>query len=187
MITIIVGPEERSFKVHKEVICATSKFFKTACSEKILRQPDGTPEQYKTYVDWASTSELDIETEDPDLQLSGLIDLFILGDVLDDYQFRNATMEQLIATTLGSTHSFSFEQLDKVYAATVAGSPLRLFVVWWLLVNMNHRHFKSNVAQYPAELVQEVAVANLERHAQLTDKESVRLLRVLVKPEKDTA
>lgn len=192
MITILVGEEEHPFTVHKDMLCAKSKFFKAACSriwasgrEKVVRPPEGTPQQFQMYVSWVYSSRLDVDAEDPDKQLADLIGMFILGDVLDDHQLRNATMQCLITTTLGSTHSFSVDQLDKVYAATPVGSPLRQFVVWWLLVNVKHDSLKDNVAQYPEELVQELALASLERTAVLNDRESVRLLKLVIKPEKE--
>lgn len=33
-ISVLVGSEERSFVVHKDVVCASSKFFRTACSTR---------------------------------------------------------------------------------------------------------------------------------------------------------
>jgi hypothetical protein len=194
MITILVGQEEHPFTVHKDILCAKSKFFKAACSsrwasgrEKVVRPLHGTAAQFQMYVSWVYTSQFHVDAEDPEQQLTELIGMFILGDVLDDYQLRNATMERLITSVLGCTHVFGLDQLDRVYAATVAGSPLRQFVVWWMLVNVSHDSLKADIAQYPAELVQELALASLERTAVLTDRESVRLLKAIVKPEKESA
>jgi hypothetical protein len=194
MITILVGQYEHPFTVHKDMLCAKSKFFKAACStrwasgrEKVVRPLHGTHDQFQMYVSWVYTSHFHVDAEDPEQQLAELIGMFILGDVLDDYQLRNATMERLITTVLGGTHVFGLDQLDRVYAATVAGSPLRQFVVWWMLVNVSHDSLKADIAQYPAELVQELALASLERTAVLTDKESVRLLKAVIKPEKESA
>lgn len=95
-------------------------------------------------------------------------------------------MERLITTILGSTHVFGIDQLNRVYASTPASSPLRQFTVWWVLNNVSQDTLKSDIAHYPAELVQELALASLERTVILTDKESVKLLKVIIKREKET-
>ena len=193
LITIIVGEDEQSFMVHKDMLCAKSKYFKSACSElwasgreKVVRPTQGTPEQFKMYSEWVYTSHLSINAEDPGQQLDDLIGMFILGDFLNDYQLRNATMDLLITTILGSTHVFGLDQLDRVYAATPTGSPLREFTVWWVLANVSQADLYINIARYPAELVQELALAVLRRSPILEDKESVKVLREIIKPEKES-
>lgn len=58
MITILVGEEEHRFTVHKDMLCAKSRFFRAACSkrwasgvEKVVRQPEGTAEDFQIYVE----------------------------------------------------------------------------------------------------------------------------------------
>lgn len=133
---IIVGEDEQSFMVHKDMLCAKSKYFKSACSklwvsgrEKIVRPTQGTPEQFKTYSAWVYTSHLNVDAEDTDQQLAALIGMFIPGEFLDDYQLRNATMERSITTILGGTHVFGVDQLNRAYAATPASPPLKQFTV----------------------------------------------------------
>jgi len=194
LITIIVGEDKQSSMVHKDMICAKSKYFNSACSElwasgreKVVRPTQGTPEEFRMYSGWVYTSYLNVDDEDPDQQLAALIGMLILGDFLNDYQLRNTTMDLLITTILGSTHVFALDQLNRVYALTPASSPLRQFTVWWVLANVSQETLKTSIAQYPAELVQELAWAALELTAVMTDKNSVRLLRAIIKPEKETA
>jgi hypothetical protein len=56
-----------------------------------------------------------------------------------------------------------------------------------VLANVSQETLKTSIAQYPVELVQELAWAALELTAVMTDKNSVRLLRAIIKPEKETA
>lgn len=177
------------------MLCSKSKYFKSACSElwasgreKVVRPTQGTPEQFKVYSEWVYTSHLNVDAEGPDQQLAALIGMFILGDFLNDYQLRNATMDLLITTVLGGTHVFSLDQLNRVYAATPASWPLRQFAVWWVLANVSQKDLKSNIAQYPAEFVQELALAALKQTPflkPLKDKDSARVLRAIIKPEKE--
>ena len=193
LITIIVGEDEQSFLVHKDMLCAKSKYFESACSElwasgreKVVRPTQGTPKQFKMYSEWVYTSRLNVDAEDPNQQLAELIGMFILGDFLNDHQLRNATMDCLITTILGSTHVFGLDQLDRIYAETPASSPLRRFAVWWVLANVSRKDLESSITQYPAELVQELALAALKQTPVFNDKDSVRVLRAIIKPEKES-
>jgi hypothetical protein len=56
-VSILTGEEEQQFTVHKDSICAKSKFFKAACSErwiegkqKVVKLPDITARDFQTYV-----------------------------------------------------------------------------------------------------------------------------------------
>jgi hypothetical protein len=134
VITILVGEdteEEQRFTVHKDMICAKSKFFRAACSERwptgreiIVRLPAGTPEDFQIYVEWVYTSRINIDIEDIEELQAKLTDMYILGDLVDDYQLRIATIERLMTNVLVDS-PIVCPELHKVYEATVAGSPLR--------------------------------------------------------------
>jgi len=58
-VKVLVGPEEQPFVVYKDLICASSKFFKAACSkrwtegqEKLIRLPEVEPKNFQGYVAW---------------------------------------------------------------------------------------------------------------------------------------
>jgi hypothetical protein len=191
MITILVGEEEHRFTAHKDMLCAKSKFFKAACSkvwasgrEKIVRQPEGAPEDFQIYVEWIYKISLD--TDDLDTQQVRLMDLYILADVIDDYQLRNATIKRLIANARKGIKNFPREQLLKVYAATMAGSPLRQFIVNWALTTFDRDNIKSYISHEPVEFVQELAVAAVEQDAPMDADEAFEFMTGMCAPEKDS-
>jgi hypothetical protein len=170
MITIVVGEDERRFTVHKDMLCAKSKFSKAACSErwasgieKVVRQPEGTAEDFQIYVEWVYTSKISLHTDEIGKQQAKLMDMYILGDVLDDYQLRNASMRRLIANTRKEMTILTSRQVHKVYEATTTGSPLRKFIVNWLLSSFDRDDLKASIASEPAEFVRELALAALQR------------------------
>jgi hypothetical protein len=69
-ITVLVGAERKPFMVHKDKICAKSKFFRAACSEayepwaamdeKIVRLVEESPEHFEAYVKWIYISQVHI-------------------------------------------------------------------------------------------------------------------------------
>lgn len=92
--------------VYKDVICASSKFFKAACSqrwvegrEKKVRLPDVEPKIFQSYVAWlySGTYQMQACKDDPKevvwSALNTAVELYLLGDVLDDICFRNKMME----------------------------------------------------------------------------------------------
>jgi hypothetical protein len=107
IITILVGPEEHTFRAHKDVICAKSRFFRAACSdrwregrEKVVRLPGARSKCiFQMYMDWSYTNELEIDTfisqEFKKRAMNVLVELYLLGDVLDDIIVRNKTLRAL--------------------------------------------------------------------------------------------
>lgn len=193
LITILVGEEEHHFKAHKDMLCAKSKFFKAACSkvwasgrEKVVRQPEGAPEDFQIYVEWVYTSKLSLDADGIEKQQARLMDLYILGDSIDNYQLRNATMKRLIANTRKGIQHIERDQVHKVYAATTTGSALRQFLVNWILTCFSRDAIKLNIAQEPSEFVQELAVAAMEQIAPTDDDEAFEFLTVMFEREKDS-
>lgn len=207
MITIVVGEEkeeEQRFTVHKDMIYTKSKFFRAACSElwasgreRIVRPPEGALEQYQIYVEWVYTSRINIDARGSEHKQEMLVEMFILGDVIDDYQLRNTTMEALIASIqepaddciddpLSSVTTTCY-QLHRVYEATMAGSPLRQFFVNWIMKRSTRDSIKSLIAVMPAEFVQELAVAALEQIELMDDEEFAKFVGARFQPERGGA
>jgi hypothetical protein len=193
MITILVGEDEHRFTVHKDMLCAKSKFFRAACSErwasgveKAVRQPEGTAEDFQIYVEWVYTSKISLHTEEIDKQQAKLMDMYILGDVVDDYQLRNASMRRLIANTRKEMTILTSRQVHKVYEATTTGSPLRKFIVNWLLSSFDRDDLKASIASEPAEFVRELALAALQRIEPEGTDEVFETLTRMFEPEKES-
>nr|OQO32284.1 hypothetical protein B0A51_00343 [Rachicladosporium sp. CCFEE 5018] len=92
MVAVLVGPSEVPCKVHEDLICKTSKFFRAACSERwagsgdrIVRLVDEEPAAFRLYIEWIYTKDIDFEA----------IEAFLLGDRLEDVKYRNYMILQL--------------------------------------------------------------------------------------------
>lgn len=115
------------------------------------------------------------------------MDLYILGDVVDDYQLRNATMRRLIANIRKGIENFKSDQVAKVYAATMTGSPLRQFLINWTLRSFDRDHIKLHIAQQPAEFAQELLLAALDQIETDEDYETSHWMMAKFEPEIDSA
>jgi hypothetical protein len=183
-VSILIGKEEQQFTVHKDSICAKSKFFKAACSErwiegkhKVVKLPDLTARDFQTYVHWVYTSRIEVKSEEVEQKEDDHLKTYILGDVLDDYQLRNAVMDQLInSIPLPKTQaSPSFHK--HVYECTPAGSPLRKFLVDCKIHDGCRKDFAGNSEKYPVEFLQELAVALLRKVPTTKDETLITSLR----------
>lgn len=104
--------------VHKSLICASSPFFKAACSgtwkeseEKVVRLPEQLPDSFEVYLHMLYTQEFDVWGDDKEAFLetckdrangngTNLFDRmlhhFVLGDVLRDVHFCNKVVDGLV-------------------------------------------------------------------------------------------
>lgn len=192
MITVFVGKGdgEQRFTVHKDMICAKSKFFQAACSkrwksgkEKIVRPPDVTPEQFQIYAKWVYTSRVSVDEERLVDEQITLMDMYIFGDIIDGYQLRNITMERLIHNVRDCKYFPEAQCFDKVYAATPTGSPLRRFLVEWILYRASRKALAGEMAKWPAEFAQDLALAAVTQVPSTRKTDSVDLMRKGFVPE----
>lgn len=176
MITVLVGAAEQRFTVHKDVICVKSKFFRNACSkrwpegeEKIVRLPKArSTRAFQIYMDWTYTNELVIDNVDRPTAgtrlVDNLIEIYLLGDVLDDVKLRNKALELLNVQCNASDRCPHWTQCTLIWDHTASDSSLRKYLVDRIVTLLSLAEFKRSVANYPADLVQQVATMLMERH-----------------------
>lgn len=168
-----MGPNEQLFGVHKDVICKDSDFFRAACStnwlegqEKLVRLPEVKPSVFQVYLDWAYTGILAVEDaqtpeEDRGRSSSGIIDVYLLGDVLGDVKLRNQAM-QLLNTHVIEHKLPSYHSIRKIFRNTPTNSNLRKWAVDVVIMRYDRDRFAQHAANYPAEFVAQMAMRLLE-------------------------
>lgn len=104
---MLVGPhqKEESFTILEDVLCASSKSCKAACSEvwtegkeKLVRLPEVQPSAFQSYAVWAYSGKVEVDTDRyplPRSQQALLLNACIIRDVLDDVKFRNEVTRML--------------------------------------------------------------------------------------------
>lgn len=121
-ISVLVGPKQDRFTVHKDIICNHSIFFQTACSATWKEGQTGIvtlshvePYHFKIYVEHLYNESADLSdlatglvntqgldsvgqkkaatTEEAALRL--LCELWVLGDFLGDKSFNNDVMDRI--------------------------------------------------------------------------------------------
>ena len=170
-ISVLVGRSEQLFIVHRELICAKSKFFKAACSkrwlegkEKQVKLPDVDPPVFQSYLSWVYSTTLNIAAltdQDTDKTVSEnsrvvakYVELYLLGDVLDDVRLRNKVLQTLVLDTETMPR---LETVQRVWKKTPHNSPIRRMIVECAAWRVNRPYLQSKLTEYPEDFVQRVA------------------------------
>lgn len=187
---MLIGSKEQLFIVHKDAVCAKSKFFKAACSspwkegqENIVRLPEEDPSTFQCYVDWVYGGKF-VATVDNQVSMSAK--LHVLGDILDDVKLRNVALKAL--------HSYAC--IDLKYPGSTAvrwawkrTPPHSLFRKWIVDVTffrLDRANFENNISDYPKEFVQQIALKGMQQVSPLTRDELQAKLMDYVEKEDDT-
>jgi hypothetical protein len=88
-----------------------------------------------------------------------LIGLYLLGDALDDIQLRNKATSMLFTCIRRHALLPALESVRHIWKSTASGSLLRKMVVDIFVSRLARSIFAARVSSYPADFVQEVAVA----------------------------
>jgi len=129
-----------------------------------VRLPEARSTQaFQKYMDWTYTSDVDL---DPTLDLCRkdrlLIDLYLLGDVLDDVKLRKKTL-QLLNTALCSDEGFlSTANCNRIWEHTPPDSSLRKWIVDAYVTLCDHEIMATCGTSFSAEFVLQVAIKALE-------------------------
>lgn len=113
MVKIYVGDDKEPFCVHKQIIETSSDFFDKALNgqfaekDGLFRLPSQESKSFGLYIQWLYSKDLhhamkaegiDIRTGDDTRPSYGrLLQLYSLGDVIQDSEFQNATLDAMIA------------------------------------------------------------------------------------------
>lgn len=195
---MLVGEDEQKFVVHKNIICKSSDFFRSACSgewleaqEKTVRLPERDPISFGVYLGWLYTSEIDARDENvgdvstPGLTYSAdmpdgeydaligrLIDVYSLGDMLQDDGFRNAVVDDIIRFSEATNSLPSGLWIHGIWDLVPRRSKLaRLLVDYYAA---DYTCFSEDVEKIPESFVREIAKVCVEERAMLLDKRKPR-------------
>lgn len=179
-VSVLVGPDEQLFLIHEDLICAKSNFFAAACSdskrwvegkEKQVRLPEVNPSVFQSYLSWVYSTSLNItelttdqidQDQLPDTRNRNVakhLELYFLGDVLDDVRLRNKVMQILV---LDTDNAPCLQTIARVWEKTPEDSPVRRMIVDRAVLRTKRENLIANMTRYPANFVQHVAVKLLQ-------------------------
>ncbi|KAK4542310.1 hypothetical protein LTR36_006963 [Oleoguttula mirabilis] len=146
-VTVLVGPEEKRYVVHKAIISNHSKFFKAACAanfkegrEKIIRLPEVDIEAFRSYAQWAYSGEV-VVASDEEISADAfgvvrgtrLAKLYVLAEFLGDTFLRNTVVDQLRTLHTSCETGPGTAEIIIAFEDVPAESTLRRLVLGWYL------------------------------------------------------
>ncbi|KAK5124930.1 hypothetical protein LTR85_001120 [Meristemomyces frigidus] len=157
-LIVLVGPEKKSFIVHKDVICRRSPFLKAAIAErwnstgdcKKIELPADNPSAFASYLQCVYQGvvvhEAGVMEEDATCEL---IALYALADKFGDLRGANLAIDALIQHSDTLNRIPGLAEVDLAYGHTTANSPLRKLLVDYYLHEGNEAALQSDIDQYP--------------------------------------
>jgi hypothetical protein len=114
---------------------------------------------------WAYTNDLVIDNFGLGSYrlVNDLIEVYLLGDVLDDVKLRSKTLHLMSEEFLESYRFPHPIQCHLVWDRTAPNSSLRKYVVDHFVTIVSPEVFKNKIAEYPADMVAQVAITFMER------------------------
>lgn len=175
-VSVLVGPAEQPFIVHKDIICAKSHFFQAACSERWLRSteaekkiklPEVDAQVFQQYLSWVYSDKFDLSTftsthkdipglESSHRDVANCIELYLLGDKLDDIGLRDKTMETLVLNSNSTSRSVT---VHRVWSSTPENAPIRRMIVDRAIALTKRDYFAQHLEEYPAEFIKQIALS----------------------------
>jgi len=169
----MVGPEKKSFRLHKSLLCHASKYFdaalnggfKEAEEEKIEMLGD-CAEMFKHFQFWLYSNTINMSTNKRfDIEWKQLIDLFIFGEARGIPNLMNCAIDGLI-----DKQAYMFwtplDQIPYIYDNTAPKSPLRQLLVDLVIRDSNFHDdswFSEVTFQWTTkEFLSDLAVAQCE-------------------------
>ncbi|QDS75897.1 hypothetical protein FKW77_002473 [Venturia effusa] len=139
----------KSYVVHETIIRAESPFFEAALSkewkesqERVVKLPEQYPEAFDIYVRWIYSGKLLIsridltEISDFVILTSNLSRAYILGDVLQDTDFKDAIIDSYFDIKK-SAKWIPTSGVKFIFDNTSKKSSLRRMLVDWVVTNLN--------------------------------------------------
>lgn len=129
-----VGPTEKEFIIYTEIAKRSSKFFQAALSRDWKETHDNRvtlaevqTDLFESYLQWLNTSVITSSFPIGMPSMIHLAELYILGDFLDDTDFRNAVLDDITAFAYDMWPGICCVKL--AWEKTPKDSPLRAMIL----------------------------------------------------------
>lgn len=133
-----------------------------------MRLPTVKPSMFEMYMDWIYFKDLASNVTNGRTGL--LIDLYLLGDMVDDKGLRNEVMAVLQTYTHETRKSPSHNHVCHIWENTAEQSLLRKWAFDRILLKQRNV-FVQNAAKYPPEFVQQIASKLMLQTPVMSDKD----------------
>lgn len=117
------------------------------------------------YMDWIYFNE--IASNVTSSLTSNLVNLYLLGDMVDDKTLRNKVMDALQTSTHERQKGLSTHTICHIWESTVEGSTLRKWAFDMILLKQRNT-FEENSTKYPPDFVRKIAVELMKQPSDIS-------------------
>lgn len=146
MLTVTVGTNGTTYPIHQSLVCASSKFFRSAvkpewtsskADPRAVDLSEEVPGTFEIYVHWLYFKTLPTVRMEPKANIASeykdLARCYVLGEKLIDIEFKNAVLDSFadaMADQLLKEHRFpGVQEINIIYKGTMEDSPARELLV----------------------------------------------------------
>ena len=149
-----------------------------------MRLPEVKVEAFESYINWAYSDTL-VAKSNVSLNIDMMVDLYLLGDKLDDIRLRNKTLKALHSYAIIDKLQPSAKNIEDIWHGTPPNSLLRKWAVDIVISRLGRKCFKDNLTAYPSESVQELALKALQQIPTIAPEEFQAKLPLYVEAEEE--
>ncbi|KAK4579963.1 hypothetical protein LTR86_000165 [Recurvomyces mirabilis] len=138
-LRVVVGPEQKEFMVHRDIITERSKFFQKAVStrwycedkNKPFELPEDDPEIFGAYLQCLYDNRVDLSFSKEEGMISVLeaMRLYVLADKLGDLESMNTTIDCINQQSAKENLIPCVSTIEMVWPLLITDSPLRKLLV----------------------------------------------------------
>ncbi|KAK5679373.1 hypothetical protein LTS10_008188 [Elasticomyces elasticus] len=181
LITVLVGPSEVRFTVHRDHISSKSPFFQAACGrdwiegqEKLVRLPEQDAEAFAVYLRWVYADTLDmtaLSVSDSPYHPTFLnfSKLWMLAHYLQDEALCNLAIDALIKKWVDPREGRgapSVTTVAFVFDHTVPDSPLGKLFLDGIAAEMSVKYLREYRSSLPLVVIEDMATRFVQRGEQ---------------------
>ena len=158
----VVGEKQKEFTLYTDVACRSSKFFQAALSkgwkeslQNRVTLREITTIHFQACLQWLSTND---PSHLEAISRGRAVDLYILGDYLDDSAFRTAMLKTFVREAIDKFQYPRDTLVTQVWESTPEGSPLRKMVLEiWITESIEKlaERFAKSDRNYPKAFIVE--------------------------------
>lgn len=137
MVTVLVGPEETAFRIHKGLLCSKSEYFRAAfegsfreSTEKKIQLRDEDSKIFQFYAALIYTDKAALSWNEEEFDVDVCCRLYVLADRLGSENIQNIVMDVIHGRCSRlDLPIFGLGTINHVFNNTLPGSRLRAILI----------------------------------------------------------
>ena len=167
IVTVIVGEKKRVFKIHKNLLCSSSEFFKATldgkfkeAEEREINLEEEDPQTFERVVLWIySGSLLEKNETSTTLGYADLLKIYVFAEARCMTELQNDTIDVIIRRVQKSRLVIILCAEVSLYMTTTNSSPIRRLAADMVACNGELQEAEWKMFNWPKQALMDLALA----------------------------